>query len=135
MDVSFDAKLNELGKKLMESYAETKDWRTTAMLFTEYKFVELFERDGAADFITLSGHASLRSDVPGSVFDGERWKVKIFFKWRGGQPDKDLVVFLPYVVAEPVEVSVYHELWDKPRLVRIEPTPIPEADWDRRYGD
>ena len=136
MDVKFEAKLNDLGAQLFTKLEELGEWRATAEFFMEYKFVEQFVDNGPARYITNAAHSTLVEGMRGSVIDlkAGTWTACFIFK-DGTVREGALLAFLPYIVREPLKVTLSHELWGSDHVIDIEPCPAPVPDWDRKYGD
>ena len=120
MDIHFTTKLNDLGHKLISDLYETNSWLEVCKLNTDLHPSILAGVNDNLNVIPFSGPSS--KTMPPSGYDKETqvWTVNNMFKWKG--PVDDVMVrILEHIIAEPMTVSIYHDLWEKKRTIDIKP--------------
>jgi hypothetical protein len=112
-DVSFSAELSPFGKELFQTYEDCcGDWKAVSDILWQHsaRILEISQAMGNLDPFDLM-----------SCRRGEKLIIEFWSKLRGGGRFKDLDRVLPYLVAEPADLSIDFEALDTKRVVRIEP--------------
>ena len=125
MDIQFEAHLNDLGMKLITDLYDTKSWLEVCKLNNTLHPSILAGVNDDLNVIPFSGPANKKSKP--SSFDPELriWTVNNSFKWKFSVDDV-IARILENIISEPVQVSVYHDLWDNEKHMNI----VPNNKWN-----
>lgn len=122
MDIKFDAVLSDYGDRVIDTLIKTQKWSEVAKAFPH---VEEFEYLATGEKYSITFPFGAPMPECGSHpfvygYGSKLWMVSVRFKYKW--PINEAVrAALPFLLAKPAQMHVWHDLWEGAHISRIEP--------------
>jgi hypothetical protein len=121
MDIQFDVVLTPYGHRVLDTLIKTQKWSEVAKAFPhvhEFDYLASGEKYSVT-FPFAAGMEEGKSPFSYN-FETREWKVACRFKYKW--PINEAIrAALPFLVAKPTTMRVWHDLWEGVFEAKVEP--------------